>query len=224
MRSVAADLGRVWFRPMSYGVVCIARVGGSVGTEVGTQVAEALGYRLVDEEIVQRAAEIQGVAVEELEEVEKRKGFFQRMLESLAVGGAADGFATGMAVLPTAPSLIDPQGLRGRIQQSIHETADQGGVVIVSHAASFALADRPDVLRVLVTASHGTRVARLAEHLTDAKVAEKAVSDDDAGRAHYLKQFYGVDHELSTHYDLVINSDRLDAARIADLVVRAAAN
>lgn len=207
---------------MAYGVVCIARVGGSVGTEVGRSVADALGYRLVDEEIVQRAAEAQGVAVEELAEVERRKGFFQRILESLAVGGAADGFATGVSLLPTSPSLIDPQGLRGRIQQSIHETADEGRVVIVSHAASFALAANRQALRVLVTASQGTRVARLADALGDAKAATKAVADDDAGRAHYLKQFYDVDQELSTNYDLVINSDRLDADEIAALVVRAA--
>lgn len=207
---------------VAYPVVCIARVGGSVGTEVGRKAADALGYRLVDEEIVQRAAEAQGVSVDEFNEVERRKGFFQRMLESLAVGGAADGFATGVSMLPTAPSLIDPQGLRGRIQQSIHETADEGSVVIVSHAASFALAANPQALRVLVTASPGTRVSRLAEALGDTKAATKAVADDDAGRANYLKQFYDVDQELSTHYDLVINSDRLSADEITALVIRAA--
>lgn len=185
-------------------------------------VAESLGFRLVDEEIVQRAAEAQGVSVDEFTEVERRKGFFQRMLESLAIGGAADGFATGVSVLPTAPSLIDPQGLRGRIQQSIHETADEGAVVIVSHAASFALAGNRQALRVLVTASQGTRVARLADALGDTKAATKAVADDDAGRANYLKQFYDVDQELSTHYDLVVNSDRLTVDEIAALVVRAA--
>lgn len=207
---------------MSYGVVCIARVGGSVGNEVGAAVAAALGYRLVDEEIVQRAAEAEGVSVEELAEVEKRKGFFQRILESLAVGGAADGFATGVGMVPLAPALFDPEGLRGRIRQSIHETADEGNVVIVSHAASFALATSPGVLRVLVTASPATRTSRLAAALGDDKAAAKAVSDDDAGRAQYLKQFYDVDHEHATHYDLVINSDRLGADEITALVVRAA--
>lgn len=207
---------------MAYGVVCIARVGGSVGTEVGRQVADQLGLRLVDEEIVQRAAEAAGVTVDELAEVERRKGFFRRMLESMAVGGTADGYATGVSILPTSPSIIDPEGLRGRIRRSIHETADGGGVVIVAHAASYALAERADVLRVLVTASTDVRTARLTEQLGDAKAAAKAVADDDAGRASYLKQFYDVDQELSTHYDLVVNSDRMGVEQIAALVVQAA--
>ena len=111
---------------MSYGVVCIARVGGSVGAEVATKVAEALGFRLVDEEIVQRAAESQGIAVEELAEVEKRKGVLNRLLESLALGGAADGFMSGMPTMMPPPSVVDPKGLRALIQTSIHETADDG--------------------------------------------------------------------------------------------------
>jgi cytidylate kinase len=208
---------------MSYRVVCIARVGGSVGTEVATKVAESLGFRLVDEEIVQRAAESQGIAVEELAEVEKRKGVLNRLLESLALGGAADGFMAGMPAVMPPPSVVDPKGLRALIQTSIHETADDGNAVISSHGASLALAGRDDVLRVLVTASHDVRISRLldASH-GDAKKAAKALADDDAGRADYLKKFYGVDRELSTHYDMVINSDHLSAELISQLVVQAA--
>ncbi len=208
---------------MTYGVICIAHVGGTVGPDVGTRVAEVLGYRLVDEEIVQRAAESQGIAVEELAEVEKRKGTLSRLLESLALGGAADGFMAGMPAVMAPLAVTDPKGLRALIRTSILETAADGNVVIMSHAASFALADHTGVLRVLVTASPATRAtSALAANGGDAKKAAKAVHDDDSARADYLKKFYAVDQELSTHYDLVINSDRLTADQITDLVVRAA--
>jgi cytidylate kinase len=208
---------------MAYGVVCIAQVGGSVGAEVGRQVAEALGYRLVDEEIIQRAAESEGIDVEELAVVEKRKGVLNRLLDSLALGGAADGFMAGMPAVTPSLSVVDPKGLRSLIRKSILETAADGNVVIVSHAASFALAGKDGVLRVLVTASKDTRVARVLEaNDGDAKKAAKAVENDDAGRADYLKKFYSVDRELSTHYDVVLNSDHLSSTAISDLVVRAA--
>ena len=61
-----------------------------------------------------------------------------------------------------------------------------------------------------------------ADGSLDAKRAAKVVTEDDAGRAAYLKQFYGVDHELPTHYELTLNSDSLSASAMADLVVRAA--
>ena len=38
-----------------------------------------------------------------------------------------------------------------------------------------------------------------------------------SARADYIKRFYGVGEELPTHYDIVINTDRLaptDAARL----------
>ena len=117
----------------------------------------------------------------------------------------------------------DSQSLRALIRQSIVETADRGDVVIVSHAASYALAGRSDVLRVLVTASRETRLARAAAAGSlGEKQAAKAVTEDDAGRAAYLRQFYGVDHELPTHYDLALNSDSLSTGVIAQLIVSAA--
>jgi cytidylate kinase len=208
---------------MTKRVICIARLSGAGGDEVGQKVANALGYQLVDEEIIQRAAEAEGISVDELSEVERRSSVLTRLLRSLAMSGGADGGMMGVATPPPMATFQDPKSLRALIQRSIHETAAQGKVVIVSHAASFALADRPDVLRVLVTASHDVRVARVqAGSDLEPKKVEKAVDDDDAGRADYLKQFYGVARELPTHYDLVLNSDNLSADTIAFLVVGAA--
>lgn len=208
---------------MTYGVICIARVGGSVGSEVGRRIAELLDYRFFDEEIVQRAAESEGIAVEELAEVEKRKGVLNRLLESLALGGAADGFMAGMPAVMPPLSVMDPKGLRALIRKSILETAADGRAVIESHAASFALADHDNVLRVLVTASIATRTERILKaNGGDAKKAAKTIENDNAGRADYLKKFYGVEQERSTHYDLVINSDHLSSDLIVDVVVRAA--
>jgi len=206
---------------MAARVICIARLRGAGGDDIGRMVAEALRFRLVDEEIVQRAAEAEGVDVAELTEVERRRGVLERLLGNLAAGAAADWY--GAAALPMTPPPQDPRSLRSLIQQSIHETADEGEVVIVSHAASFALAGRTDVLRVLVTASPETRIARVSElSNVDRKQATKAVEDDDAGRADYLKRFYGVGAESPSHYDLVLNTGTLHPELVVDLVARAA--
>ena len=209
---------------MSRRVICISRVLGAGGTEVGHLVADALGYVLVDEEIVQQAAASQGISVDELADVERRNTFMDRFLQNLAAGGGGDGYMLGIAAMtPPTTGPSDRKSLRGLIRTSIEETADRGDVVIVAHAASYALAGRDDVLRVLVTASTETRQARAAaDGSLDAKRAAKVVNQDDAGRAAYLKQFYGVDNELPTHYELALNSDSLSTTVMADLIVRAA--
>jgi cytidylate kinase len=48
------------------------------------------------------------------------------------------------------------------------------------------------------------------------------VKDSDAGRRDYLRRFYGIDEELPTHYDLVVNTDVLTVEQAADLVSLAA--
>ena len=52
-------------------------------------VADSLGYRLVDEEILQQAAESSGVSVEELADVERRTKVIDGLLRNLAVAGSA---------------------------------------------------------------------------------------------------------------------------------------
>ena len=203
-------------------VICVSHATGAGGLDFGRLVADRLGYRLVDEEIVSRAAESQNITVEELADVERRKSLLARILWDLG-RGEVDLYGYGSEPSYSTASLTDPGSLRSLIRQSINETADEGDVVIVSHAASFALADRDDVLRVFVTASPTTRAARLAEaEGLDQKKAVASVEANDAGRADYLKRFYGVRAELPTHYDLVVNTDRIGTEQAAEFVVSAA--
>jgi len=50
----------------------------------------------------------------------------------------------------------------------------------------------------------------------------RAVNDSDAGRADYLKRFYGISEELPTHYDLVVNTDAISIEQAAGLISLAA--
>lgn len=59
---------------MSRNVICISRTIGSAGEELGRVVAEKLSYRYVDEEVVERAAEIAGVSREAIAESERTEG------------------------------------------------------------------------------------------------------------------------------------------------------
>jgi cytidylate kinase len=96
-------------------------------------------------------------------------------------------------------------------------------VVIVAHAASLALSGKPEVLKILVTASDGRRIDRWAEakNLTQAE-AEAEISKADKGRDDYLRSFYQVRQELPTHYDLVVNTDALSIEQGVEIVLAAA--
>jgi cytidylate kinase len=206
---------------MAYGVVCISSEDGAGAAEAARLVATALGFRLIDEDIVTRAAVEAGVDEEVIADVERRKSLLVRLLEGL--GPASMG--TGPIVTPPETAGYGQPAsdeLRELIKSVIEETAAHGNVVIAAHAASLTLAARGDVLRVHVTASPETRQRRLAEELQiDEREAVRVMKRSDAGRADYLRRFYGIDAERPTHYDLVINTDKLTPEDAGRLVVDA---
>jgi hypothetical protein len=208
---------------VGYRVLAISPTDGSAGEQLGPIVARELGFQLVNEQIVAQAAREAGVTDDVVANVEKRKSLLHRLLEGLGeVGPAGAAGFTGYAAIPED---IGPNrdALRGLIRSVLEESADRGNAVIVAHAASLALGDRDDVLRVLITASPDTRARRIAEARdVDEAEAKKVVARGDANRADYLKRFYGASAELPTHYDIVINTDRVTPEDAASLVLSAA--
>jgi cytidylate kinase len=208
----------------SRGIVCISAADGAGGAEVASLVADRLGLRLLNEELIQRAAASAGVDPAVMADVERRRGLLERLVES--VGASADAAAFAMVGVPPeiVASSVESGGLRDLIRVAIEETATaDSGLVIYQHAASVVLAQREDVLRVLVTAPEDVRRQRVAqERGLEAGAAAKAVTDSDRGRADYLKRFYRVDAETPALYDLVVNTERLTLEEAAALIVAVA--
>jgi hypothetical protein len=203
-------------------VVCISCQAGAGGQEIALLVSGSLGFPLLDEDIVTRAAVEAGVDQDVVADVERRKSVLVRLVEGLGTAGMGTGYVVAP---PQMPGQDQPasDALRGLIRSVIEETAAAGSAVILAHAASLALAQRDDVLRVLVMASPQTRGQRLASTLRiDEAEAARTVKQSDAGRTDYIKRFYSISAELPTHYDIVINTDKLAPEHAARLIVQAA--
>jgi cytidylate kinase len=209
---------------MPRALVCISASDGAGVEEIAPLVARRLGLRLVDEQIVARAAEQAGVEAEVVADVEQRRSLIDRLIDYLPPTAAGASAFTAYVPLDVPEPTPASDELRGLIQSAIEEIADRGPAVIVSHATSVALGRRDGTLRVLITGSEEERRARFGEALgVSEREAGKLLARGDANRADYFKRFYGVGAELPTHYDLVLNTDRLTPEEAADIVVHAAA-
>jgi cytidylate kinase len=203
-------------------VVTISHATGAGGDNIGRSVAKGLGFRYVDEEIIQLAAERHGIDAEIVADAERRKGLLDRILGDMAAPPMMLEPTGGMTMLPRE-AFVTREDVRALIVDAIKETADRGNVVIVSHAAGIPLTGRRDVLRVLITASFEPRARRVADARRSSKAdAEKTLKGEDAGRADYFLRFYGIEQELPTHYDVVINTDTLTPEEATDFVIAAA--
>lgn len=208
-------------------IVCISRTDVAHGEEVGKLVAARLGFRYVDEQVIEHAARLAQVDPARVAAVEQREPLLRRVIDKLAAARELVGPATLAVGAPLFGSSDRERGritaddLRSLIQAAIHAIGREGDAVIVAHAASITLRDRGDVLRVLVTASAGTRAQRMAAlRGVDAATAAAAVATGDRNREDYFRRFHGVAEE-PTHYDLVVNTDVLAPELAADVIERA---
>lgn len=204
-------------------VICISRTTGAGAEAVAANVAEQLGFRYVDDQIVLRAAAHAGVSAEEVAAAEHKKPLIDRILDAFASAGGGVVLPSDVAVIEGIDPWVRNPDYEQMIRGAIERTADEGKAVIVAHAASMALAGDADVLRVLITASPETRAARLAEAegLSESD-ARKAVSDSDKERRDYLRRFYDIDAESPTDYDLVVNTDAISNDQATAAVLNAA--
>jgi cytidylate kinase len=216
---------------MGFRVVCISRTVCAEGECIGRTVAQRLGYRYVDEEIIAKAAQDAQVDPALVAAAEHRQPLLRRLVAEipamydLATVSSLAGLPVSGLVGGPAAYVATAEDMRILIRAAIEEVAKAGQAVIVAHAASMALAGRTNVLRVLVTASPATRAARLAaEQGLSSAEAEAAVAASDHERRDYFQRFYHIRQELPTHYDLVLNTDVLAPERAADIIVSVAQN
>jgi len=205
-------------------VVCLSASDGAAGEDIAPLVADRLGFHIVDEQVIVRAAAEAEVPAHVAAEVEQRRSLAARLLDPLTLAGLGAGTSglTGLPAIDLDDLAPSADRLRGLIRGAIEDIAREGEVVIVAHAASFAVGARPGTLRVFVTASLETRRRRVASaRSVDDADAERLVARGDRNRADYLKRFYRVT-EQPIHYDLVINTDTLTADEAADLIAQAA--
>ena len=64
--------------------VCISRTLAAGGEEIGQAVAERLGWRVIDAEIIQRAAEKAGIDPTKVAQTEQRQSLIRRLIASIA--------------------------------------------------------------------------------------------------------------------------------------------
>src|SRR6476660_774569 len=117
-------------------VVCISRTDAALGDDVGTVVADRLGFQYVDEQVIERAARLAQVDPKLVAAAEKRQPLLRGLIEKLAAARDLGGLAVPGRPPERAPYRATADELRFLIQAAIQQIANDGRAVIVAHAAS----------------------------------------------------------------------------------------
>jgi cytidylate kinase len=197
-------------------VITISRQYGAGGSDVARRVAQAIGWSVVDNELIEQVAARAGISAEEVAEREERApSFAERLTRTLAA-------ATPDLFPPTGGTVVDfdEKALVHITESVVGEMASRGRVVLVGRAAPAVLGQQEDSLHVKLVAPRSFRIhaASLRLGMDPAEVA-RIVDDTDAMRARYHSQYYQRDWADPLNYHLVLNTGLLGLAGAAELIV-----
>lgn len=204
-------------------VITIARQIGTAGDDVAFEVSQRLGFRYIDYQVIQRAAQEAGVSPETVSESQHTPSLLTRVLESLARNPGVPSVTWAEPAPLTTHPLFTSADYRSFVGDVIRDLASAGECVIVGHAAHRFLRDREDTLRVMVTASLPTRIHRVIENMaSDEKTARRTIERTDSERSDYFRRFFDTDWLSVANYDLSVSTDFISPEHAAEIVVLAA--
>lgn len=200
-------------------IITISRTYCSGGSNVAARIADALGWSLLDNAVIDEVAARTGLSVSEVAAREERRpSLAERVATAMAM-------STQEMMSPLAAAQFPPteQRMLDVTRTVIEEAASRDSVVIVGRGAQMMLGSRSNVFGVFCYAPLEalTRGCMLRDALDHAH-AEKRVLQVNQERSAWVKANWGRDWRAVENYHLCVNTDALGIDGAVDAVVRAA--
>lgn len=194
-------------------IITISRQFGSGGRTIGKAVAEKLGYKCYDTELVEKVA--------------KETGFDPSYIAD------AGEYAPGKSILSYAFGSAVPHGTSGHMSASdylwsvqcriISELAEKGNCVIVGRCADYILRERDDCLNVFIYANDEYRKERIVKLYGERDATpQKRIEDKDARRKVNYKYFTGRNWGDTENYHICLDSSVIGHDKCVDIIAEIA--
>ncbi len=199
-------------------VITISREVGSGGRTIGRKLAEKLGVRFCDKNLINALVEKFKLSTGDIEMVKgQKKNWLADLLEKYtpvphagAIGSTGVEFST--AVTNEELFKAESEILRG--------LAEASSCVIAGRSGFFILKDHPNKLDIFIQSSFSNRVSRVMERQgKNAEEAEKIIRRVDEMRENYVQRYTSTSRYDSRNYDLVLNVDGLSSDEAVDIIL-----
>lgn len=200
---------------MSTKVYTIGREFGSAGLFVGKALAEKLGIKFYDKELLAEAAKHSGFCEEIFENHDEKPTnsfLYSLVMDTYSFGGYS-----------ATPSLDMPLNHKIFLAQfdAIKKIAAENDCVIVGRCADYALADNPDCLKIFIKADLTYKIAKVSKefNLSENK-ARELINKTDKQRASYYNYYTSKRWGDSKSYDLCLDSGRLGIDGCVEMIIK----
>ena len=202
---------------MPFFSICFGRQLGSGGGEIARKVAEELGFRYLDKEIIELAAERGNLSKDAVESIDEKPT--ASLLYSV-VTNTAHYTAGGLGYnVPINDKLYIAQ------TEVIKDIASKENAVFVGRCSDHILSKEPNAFSVFIYADADDRADRIAKKENcDIKKAQDIIAKGDKKRASYYNFYTGKKWGAMPYYDLCVNSSLLGIEGTAKLIAEFARN
>ena len=184
-------------------IITIGREYGSAGRQIGYKVAEDLGIKLYDREMLERAAKESGIC-EELFETHDEKPT-NSFLYSLVMDSYSFGYpSSSYTDMPINHKIFLAQF------EAIKKIADEGPCILIGRCADYALENYSNVLSVFIHADTTKRAKRISRmyDMTESKAREMILRTDKK-RGSYYNYYTNKKWSAVQSYDVCLDSGKL---------------
>ena len=195
-------------------IITIGRQYGSAGHSIGKILADDLGIKYYDKELLERAAKDSGLCQELFENHDEKPT--NSFLYSLVMDSYSFGYGSTMMDMPLNQKVFLAQF------DAIKKISQDGPCVIVGRCADYALADWKDCFSVFVHADLDWRINRLAaKHNKSPKEAKDMITKTDKSRASYYNYYTNKKWGAAKSYNLCIDSSKLGIENSVRTIIEA---
>ena len=182
-------------------IITIAREYGSGGRYVGRLIADKLGIKFYDKDLIIKLAKETGLSEEYIENSEQKN-------DGLSI--LNNGYYFG---LNNADELFIKE------TEMVNELADKESCVIIGRCSDFILKDRENVIKVFIYSDMEGKLKRATKFYgLDKEKAEKEIKRIDKLRGNHYKYYTEKEWTDYANYDICINSDILGVEKTADFI------
>lgn len=201
-------------------VITISREVGSGGRTVGRKLAEILGVRYCDKQLIDKLTETFGLTASEIEDLKgKKKNRLADLFSKITPEFSPEAFVPkGMEYTPEVTS-AEIFSYESHFLQSL---AEESSCVIAGRSGFFVFKDHPNKFDVFIHASKANRISRvMRKQGLSEKEAGKVIDSVDKARENYIRQFTSTSRYDLRNYSLVLNMDCLTEDKAVDVILKA---
>ena len=183
-----------------------------VGPGIAHRLADALGIRYYDKELIRMASEDSGISEELFARADEntRKTMLYRVSERVY---------DGSTIPPESGNFISDENLFNYQAKVLRELLNEESYICVGRAADFVLRDKPNVLTVYVDAPYDWRVEReMKRQGIGSSQAKHYIDKLDRYRESYYKYHTGRQWKRVENYDLCLDSAAIGLDNCVELI------